>query len=100
MVLIELQGFWQKRHASWQSNLSNSAYRVRFQVKNEANPDTDCVMLYELVNYLIDYYVPKASGKGCDTVHTNVRSLVTAYAATVFEEQAKPELQITIDHWK
>ena len=49
---------------------TDSAYWVRFRVRNEADSDADWLVLYESAAFFVDYYIPKAAGEDYDTVHT------------------------------
>jgi hypothetical protein len=49
---------------------ADSAYWVRFEVRNEARSDTDWLLLYDSASFYIDYYLPAANGEGYDTIHT------------------------------
>jgi signal transduction histidine kinase len=49
---------------------TESAYWIRFRVRNEASSDIEWLVSYEAVAFFIDYYVPSASGEGHDVFHT------------------------------
>jgi signal transduction histidine kinase len=49
---------------------TDSAYWIRFQVRNEASADTDWLLVYEAAAFYIDYYFPAADGEGYDVIHT------------------------------
>ena len=41
---------------------TDSAYWVRFHVRNEAREEAEWVLIYESVAFFIDYYLPSESG--------------------------------------
>ncbi len=49
---------------------TDSAYWVRFEARNEADSDTDWLLLYEPASFYIDYYLPAANGEVYDAIHT------------------------------
>jgi signal transduction histidine kinase len=49
---------------------TDSAYWIRFRVRNEASSDIEWLVLYEAVAFFIDYYVPSASGEGYEVIRT------------------------------
>ena len=49
---------------------TDSAYWVRFEARNEADSDTEWLLLYESASFYIDYYLPAANGEGYDVIHT------------------------------
>jgi signal transduction histidine kinase len=49
---------------------TDSAYWIRFRVRNEASSDIDWLVLYEAAAFFIDYYVPSTSDEGYDVFHT------------------------------
>jgi hypothetical protein len=51
-------------HESPGFGFTDSAYWIRFRVRNEASSDIEWLVSYEAVAFFIDYYVPSASGEG------------------------------------
>jgi signal transduction histidine kinase len=49
---------------------TDSAYWVRFRVRNEASSDTNWLLSYDSVSFFIDYYYPADSGEGYEIIQT------------------------------
>jgi signal transduction histidine kinase len=49
---------------------TDSAYWIRFRVRNEASSDIEWLVLYEPTAFFIDYYLPSVSGEGYDVFKT------------------------------
>jgi signal transduction histidine kinase len=49
---------------------TDSAYWVRFQVRNEASSDMDWMLLYDSAAFYVDYYLPAAEGEAYEAIHT------------------------------
>jgi len=49
---------------------TDSAYWIRFQVRNEASSDTDWLLVYDSIAFHVEYYFPSAEGEGFEVIRT------------------------------
>ena len=49
---------------------TDSAYWIRFQLRNEASSDTDWLLAYDSIAFYVEYFYPAADGVGFEVIHT------------------------------